>query len=554
MLYTASPLSTEGTAMCYQPSTAFSTARLLASCTILALASLPALHARAAEPGKPVDWHMYNGNYNADRFSGLKQITRQNVGSLTEVGHYELPETTSFQSGPVVADGTIFVTTATGTYAINATTGQLLWSHQYSAKSLGLGTPVRGVAWHDGRLYRGTPDAHLIALDAKSGKVIWDVEAFKAAQGEYLTVAPIIWEGRLYIGNSGSDVGGIGHVRAFDLKDGHPLWNFDVVPSADKSWPTDPAKTRAGGGMYSSFALDPSDGSLYVPTGNPGPDFAGDYRPGDNLHTCSVLRLDARTGALRGSHQFEKNDVHDWDIAASPMLFTSRAGKKMIAVGGKNGYLYALDRELTKVAWQTPITTIENASAPLTAEGTRFCPGTQGGVNWYGPAYSPAQHAIYVNSIDWCTTIKLGGPETLKHEPGKPFLGSANGFGDSPLDQRSGWLHAVDADSGRVLWKYHSALPMVASVTPTAGGVVFTGDLLGNLLALDAASGKVLYETEAGGPVGGGIVTYLVDGKQYVAVAAGMKGDILKTESGPARVVIYALPSHAATSEKSAAR
>jgi alcohol dehydrogenase (cytochrome c) len=492
---------------------------------------------------------MYNGGYSADRFSPLAQITRTNVSSLTEVGRYELPETTSFQSGPVVVDGALYVTTATGTYAMDAKTGKLQWSHKYPAKSMGLGTPVRGVAYHEGRLYRGTPDAHLIALDANSGRIVWDVEAFDTAKGEYLTAAPIIWEGRLYIGNSGSDIGGVGHVRAFDLKDGRRLWNFDVIPTAGlagRSWPSDPAKVRAGGGMYSSFALDPADGSLYVPTGNPGPDFAGQYRPGDNLYTCSVLKLDARTGALRASHQFEKNDVHDWDIAASPVLLTSKAGRKMVAVGGKNGYLYGLDRELAKVAWQVPVTTLENVAAPLTAEGTRFCPGTQGGVNWYGPAYSPPQNALYVNSIDWCTTIKLGGPETLKHEPGKPFLGSSNGFGDSPLEQRAGWLYAVDPDSGKVLWKYRSDLPMVASVTPTAGGVVLTGDLLGNLLAFDAASGKLLHQTKAGGPIGGGIVTYLVNGVQYVAVAAGMKGDILKTDSGPANVVIYSLPARAA--------
>ncbi len=530
------------------PRSRFLTSRLTAFSTIAPLIVLT-LQARAAESNAPVDWRMYNGDYYGDRYSPLKQITRENVGSLQEVGRYELPETTSFQTNPIVAEGRLFVTTATSTYAIDATTGKSLWTHKYSPKSMGLGTPVRGLAWHQGRLYRGTPDAHVIVLDASSGRLLADITAFDSAKGEYLTVAPIIWENKLYIGNSGSDVGATGHVKAFDLKDGKQLWNFDVIPStgpALKTWPADKTKVRAGGGMYSSFALDPTEGSLYVPTGNPGPDFAGNYRPGDNLHTCSVLKLDARTGELRASHQFAKNDIHDWDIAASPVLITSKAGTKLVAVGGKNGYLYALDRNLRKVAWQVPVTTIENVEAPITPEGTRFCPGTQGGVNWYGPAYSPAQNALYVNSIDWCTTIKLGGPETLQHEPGKPFLGSSNGFGDSPLEGRSGWLYAVDADSGKVLWRYHSSLPMVAAITPTASGVVFSGDLEGNLLAFDGASGKVLYQTKAGGPVGGGIVTYLIDEKQYVAVAAGMKGEILKTDSGPANVAIYSLPSQMA--------
>ena len=491
-----------------------------------------------------VGWPMYNGGYAADRFSSLKQITKENVSNLVEVARQELPETTSFQTGPVVVGSTMYVTTATATYAIHAVTGKLLWTQKYPAKSLGLGTPVRGVAYSEGKLYRGTPDAHVLALDAKTGKVLWDVAAGDASKGEYFTVAPLVWEGRIYIGTSGSDIGTVGRMMALDVKDGHKLWNFDVVPSSgpgSETWPSDPTKLRAGGGMYSSFAIDPSTGMLYIPTGNPGPDFAGDYRPGDNLYTCSVVMLDARTGALRGYHQFAPHDIHDWDVAASPILFTSKVGQKMVAVGGKNGYLYSLNRELSKVAYQTPITTIENIDAPITTEGTRFCPGTQGGVNWYGPAFSPEQNAIYVNSIDWCTVVKLGGPETLEHTPGKPFLGSSNAFGDSDSQHKTGWLTAVDADNGKVLWKYHSALPMVAAITPTAGGVVFTGDLEGNLLAFDGASGKLLFQNKAGGPIGGGVVTYMIDGKQYVGVAAGMEGAIMQIKSGPAAVAIYSL-------------
>lgn len=490
-------------------------------------------------------WPMYNGSYSGDRFSSLRQINTGNVANLVEVARYQLPETTSFQTGPVVVGDSMYFTTATTTYAINAVTGKLLWMQKYRATSLGLGTPVRGVAYSEGKLYRGTPDAHVLALDAKTGKVLWNVTAGDAAKGEYFTVAPLVWEGRIYIGTSGSDVGTVGRMMALDVRDGRRLWNFDVVPSSgpgSETWPSDPTKLRAGGGMYSSFAIDPSTGMLYIPTGNPGPDFAGDYRPGDNLYTCSVVMLDARTGALRGYHQFAPHDVHDWDIAASPILFTSKAGHNMVAVGGKNGYLYGLNRELSNVAYQTPVTTIENTDAPITAAGTRFCPGTQGGVNWYGPAYSPEQNALYVNSIDWCTVVKLGGPETLKHTPGNPFLGSSNAFGDSDSQNKTGWLTAVDADNGKVLWKYHSALPMVAAITPTAGGVVFTGDLEGNLLAFDGASGKLLFQNKTAGPIGGGIVTYMIDGKQYVGVAAGMDGAIMQIKSGPATVAIYSLP------------
>ena len=166
-------------------------------------------------------------------------------------------------------------------------------------------------------------------------------------------------------------------------------------------------------------------------------------------------------------------------------------------------------------------------------------------MNWYGPSYSPEQNAIYVDSIDWCTVIKLAPAGSFQHKYGTPFLGSSNAFGDSDPHHKSGWIYAVDADNGKVLWRYHATLPMVASLTPTAGGIVLTGDLDGNVLAFDAASGRVLLNIAASGPVGGGIITYMVGGRQYVAVASGMKDAIMETQSGPAAVVIYALPSAA---------
>ncbi|HWQ56788.1 MAG TPA: PQQ-binding-like beta-propeller repeat protein, partial [Bryobacteraceae bacterium] len=237
----------------------------------------------------------------------------------------------------MLIDGTMYVTTATNTYAIDARTAQQRWSHHFEPKSMGLGTPVRGVGYTDGRLFRGTPDGHLIALGAATGKVIWDVVGSDAAKGEYYTMAPVVWENRVYIANSGSDVGAIGHIRAFDAHSGKQLWNFDIVPSTgpgSETWPKD--KPRAGGGVYSSFALDTETGILYSPIGNPGPDFVILSPWRQPLHMQLVM-LDARTGTLRGYYQLVKNAFHDWDLAASPILFTSKAGKKMVAAAGKNG-------------------------------------------------------------------------------------------------------------------------------------------------------------------------------------------------------------------------
>jgi alcohol dehydrogenase (cytochrome c) len=491
------------------------------------------------------EWPAYNGGYDATRFSPVTQINTSNVASLTEVARFKLPETMAFQSGPVLIDGTLYVTTSTNTYAIDARTADQRWRHHFEPKSMGLGTPVRGVGYADGRLFRGTPDGHVIALDAKTGKLIWDVVGADATRGEYYTVAPIVWQGRVYIANSGSDVGAIGHIRAFDVASGKQMWNFDIVPSTGpgaETWAKD--KAKAGGGVYSSFALDTETGILYSPTGNPGPDFVASYRPGDNLYTCSIVMLDARTGALRGHYQLVKNDFHDWDLAASPILFTSKTGKKMVAAAGKNGYLYGLDRELKTVLYKVPVTRIENTEEPLTPKGTRFLPGSQGGTNWYGPTYSPIVNAIYVPTIDWATTIKLGGPETLNLKPGTPFLGSSNGFGDQdPVSQRLGHVTAVEADSGKVLWTYNADTSMVASVTPTAGGLVLTGDTKGNFIAFDAKDGKVLLKKTLGDPIGGGIVIYEIVGVPYVAVAGGMKNTVTQqTDSGPAWVAILALP------------
>ena len=194
---------------------------------------------------------------------------------------------------------------------------------------------------------------------------------------------------------------------------------------------------------------------------------------------------------------------------------------------------------------RSPVTRIENIDAPLTKEGTRFLPGAQGGTNWYGPACSPQVNAIYAPTIDWATTIKLAGPESLKLAPGSPFLGSSNAFGDQdPISQRLGHVTAVDADSGKVLWKYDADTSMVASVTPTAGGLVLTGDTKGNFIAFDARDGKVLLKKKnLGDPIGGGIVTYDIGGVQYVAVAGGMKNTVTQqTDSGPAWVAILAVP------------
>ncbi len=505
--------------------------------------------AGAASPAaaQNFEWPMYNGSYAGTRYVPLSQINRGNAGRLRVAFTCPLGEKTGFQSSPVVADGRLFVTTGGSTFAFDAATGRRLWKQSFAAQpnalSVNIGVPHRGVACAGGRVYRTVNNGHVLAYRAADGRLEWDSPVGDPAKGEYMTMAPLAWGGRVFVATAGSDLGSVGRVIALDQKTGTPQWSFDIVPSAGPgadTWSPDPAHHRAGGGVYASVALDPASGTLYVPTGNPGPDFDGGYRPGANLYTCSVVMLDAADGTLRGWRQFVPHDVHDWDIAAPPTLYTSRAGRPMVAVAGKDGLLYGVSRDLKTMRFSVPVTRRANVEAPLTPQGTEFAPGTNGGVNWNGAAYSPQTNALYVNSIDMPFTVKLTGAN-MDFAPGKPFWGAAD-FG-KPTGAMRGDLTAVDGDTGRLRWRYHADLPLLAGVTPTAGGVVFTGDQRGNLLVLDAGTGRLLLKAPTGNAVGGGVTVYSLHGREYVAVAAGLSSKLWKSVSGPAKVAVFALPA-----------
>jgi alcohol dehydrogenase (cytochrome c) len=287
--------------------------------------------------------------------------------------------------------------------------------------------------------------------------------------------------------------------------------------------------------MWTNFSLDVETGSLYLSTGNPGFDFADAYRPGANLYTNSVLVLDAKSGALRTYYQIVPHDYHDWDLTSAPVVLTTKGGQRRAMVAGKDGFLVAIDPKAQKVTWKTPITTISNIEAPLSPEGTRFCPGTAGGVEWNGPAFSPATNLLYVNAVDRCSTVK-SDPD---YDGKKNMLGSANAFGDKD-PEGTGWVTAVDADSGAVRWKFKASTPMVAGIAVTASGLVLTADMASDFLAFDASSGKLLHRIKLGQPTGGGVITYSAGGKQKIAVATGMENRIMDTHGTPA-VVIFGL-------------
>lgn len=498
----------------------------------------------------PRDWPSYNRSLDGMRYSELRQITSANATSLDRVCTFDTGENMSMQSGPVVVDRVLYFTTDTSTYAIDAATCREIWHTPRSYQPLGFLKNNHGVAHLSGRLFRVHGGVHAYALDAATGRVLWDV-SFRERDGEGAPVAPIAWNGLVFVGNSGGDNMGVqGHVHALDAQTGKEVWRFDVVPdtgAARATWPSAPnSPPPTGGGLWTSFTLDSAAGILYVPAGNPAPDFMPHLREGANLYTNSILALDARTGRLLDFVQVldGRRDWHDWDVSAAPALIRTRAGRSLLAVAGKDGLLHGVSLSPMRIQWSVPITTRENVDARLThTRATRFCPGTQGGTEWNGPAYSPEQNLVYTGAVDWCTSIRLVHPDSIPNPLPLDFTGhAAGGFGDfDPKEQWKGWITATDPDEGVVRWRYQAATPILAAVTATAGGVVFTGDMNGNLIVLDATSGKVLHQVQTGAPIGAGVITYEAGGRQYVAVAGGSISPIWPLPPATSRVTIFGL-------------
>jgi alcohol dehydrogenase (cytochrome c) len=462
------------------------------------------------------------------------------------------------QSGPIVVSGVMYLTSAVSTWAIDAASCRLRWKHTYKywpRPEYDLKVN-RGVAYLDtpsgARLFRGANDGRLYALDARTGEELWNVKAGEVARGETFPAAPIAWHGLVFIGNAGGDNFGVkGRMMAFDAATGARVWSFDMVPSngaADTTWPAETADVpRAGGTSWTSYSLDTIQRLLYVPTGNAAPDFLAEVRKGSNQYTYSIVVIDPLTGELRHAYQLLRSDFHDWDVAAAPLLISTAGHQNVIAAAGKDGNLYGIDPASGTMRYKTQVTSIANAAAPVTAAGTHFCPGIQGGVEWNGPAYSPTTNMLYVGAVDWCTTIQVAPPQQLIGKLALPWTGSAKlkePFGKMDQKEKArGWLTAVDADNGAIRWRHQSVAPLVAGVTTTAGGVVFAADLAGNVFGFDATSGAIRFRAQTGQPVGGGIVSYSVAGRQFVAVASGLNAPkTWQVESSPAKVVVFALP------------
>ncbi len=410
----------------------------------------------------------------------------------------------------------------------------------------------RGVAYADGKVFRGVDAGYVIAIDANTGQQLWQTKAADLSKGEALPAAPVVWNGLVFIGQAGGDNKGVrGRMMAFRQSDGKQMWNFEFVPLTGRgadTWIGGSANNpRSGAATWTTYTIDADKGLLYVATGNAAPDFDAQVRPGANLYNSSVVILDAKTGAYKDHHQVSPADFHDWDLASAPVLIKTAEGKSLLVEGAKDGYLYAFDQSAhQKELYKTEVTTITNVNAPLSADRqTRFCPGKHGGVQQNGPAFYPAVNLLFVNAIDWYTSVKLAPRSDAPSPAGQQWTGAIKTslFGDDdPKTQWKGWLTAINADDGTVKWKYQSPTPLIAGVTTTASGLVITGDLNGDLLVFNAIDGQQLWKQNTGAPIGSGVVTYLANDKQYVAVAVGLTSQIFKTEGGNAKVMVYARP------------
>jgi PQQ-dependent dehydrogenase (methanol/ethanol family) len=532
------------------------------------VAAAPSLPAEAPLPNTTTgDWPSYNRTLTSERYSQLRQINTKNVGKLKVLCTYDVDEFAAFESGLIMVENALIGTTEFDIFSLNPATCAENWrTHEDYPPSL---LPAnRGAAYMDGLLFRGTQDGRVLAYEFKTGKRVWEARIADAKLGESVPSAPIAWDGLVFIGNAGGDYkGGKGHMYALDAKTGKIVWEFFLVPRAEgdtirgpqgatplnmSTWKNVPGIPISGGGTWTSYTLDPKTGQLFVPGGNPAPDFAIGAREGENLYTDSVVVLDAKTGDYKYHFKLVPKDWHDWDVSNPPVLIKTTGGKQLMVVAPKDGYLYGFDRADNRALYHVPVTQVEDVATTFSPGlAVHFCPGAVGGAEWNSPAYDPRTNLILVGEVDWCDTVTPKDVNELRSVPlGQPWAGMATwnpfwmfGREGPTVGHWAGWVYAVDADTGVWKWRLKSNYPIVGAVTPTAGGVVFFGDVGGNFYALDADNGQKLWGQELGGAIGGGVITYTANGAQKVAVATGFTHIAWPTKIVTAKIAVLGIDS-----------
>jgi len=496
------------------------------------------------------DWLLHGKDYNNQRYSALSQINTHNIKSLTPAALIQTGMTASFETTPLVIDGVMYVTTPVVNskmkiIAYNAATGARIWETTYDVgtQKLCCGPVNRGLAAGYGNLYVATTDANLLAINAKTGKQVWKTNVADSQEGYSETMAPQIYDGMVIVGSAGGEWPLRGFVAAYDAKTGKQVWRWDSTdPNTFEgdSWKT-------GGGMvWTTPSIDPKRNLVIFSVGNPNPDLDGSNRKGDNLYTDSIVALNAKTGKLAWHYQEVKHDVWDYDAVSNVMLFDAKddKGNTVPAAGeaGKVGWYFIVNRDNGKLIRKSePFVKMNNNmfNAP-TKEGVDILPGANGGDEWTPPAYSPKTHDVYVPAMDQLMKFTSdGNTETI---PGTMRLGSTfvnvknNGVQD-------GRFSAINVDTGKIDWQYKAPQPLIGGALATGGNLVFTGEGNGWFDAFNAKTGQKVWRYNLGAGVNAPPISYEVNGRQYIAVAAGgnfqlnyPRGDV---------IALFALPEEA---------
>jgi alcohol dehydrogenase (cytochrome c) len=487
----------------------------------------------AKEPG---NWLTYSGNYQGHRFSPLNEVNAANVAGLRVRWAYQFADRA--EVSPIVADGVMYVSGPNSAAALDVHTGRELWTWKRAIpkdyQSIGFGRVNRGPAILDNQIFVATLDCYLVALDAKSGLERWSTKVEDYKPGYSLTLAPLAIRGKVVVGVSGGEAGIRGFVDAYDARTGQRSWRFYTVPGpgepGHESWAGESWKT-GGGSTWVTGSYDPDSNTVYWGVGNPGPDWNADSRAGDNLYTCSLLALDGDTGKLKWHFQFTPHDSHDWDSTHVPVLFEADVRgvrRKLVAVANRNAFYYVLDRTTGEFVAGQPYAKqswakgLDDRGRPIvipntepTPQGTLVWPNLNGATVWFSPAFSPQTQLLYV-AVREIASVYF--KREADYKPGTFFAGG--GEASAPGEKASGAIRALDAATGRKRWEFPMQSAPWAGVLATAGGLVFSGSDEGNFFALDAKTGKPLWEFQSGGRIAANPISFAVDGKQYIAIAA----------------------------------
>jgi len=492
---------------------------------------------------EPQNWLTYSGNNMGQRYSPLTQVTPQNVQNLELAWLWQARSVEKFEATSIALDGVLYTVQAPNDIvALDAATGRPRWTFLYRNLPEGrncCGQVNRGLAILGETLFMGTLDAHILAVDAKSGTLLWKTKVAEASQRYAITHAPLVIKDKVLVGTAGGDGGAPGIIAAFDAKTGQEVWRFHTIPEpgepGNDTWSGDSWK-KGGAAVWNTGAYDPESNLTYWGTGNPAPDWDGRERLGDNLYSNCVVALDADTGKLKWYYQFTPHDEMDYDATQVPVLADLNwqgRPRKVMLWANRNGLMYVLDRTsgefllgkpFAKVNWMDGF---DEKGRPKrvpgmgpSKEGTLIMPTVNGATNWYPPSYSPRTELFYIPGWENTGSIAIEGgrPQTVGNLPaGAPNLV----VNDRPENQGYGFVRAFDMKTGDQKWEYKMSDVTYAGVLSTASDLVFSGGREGYFYALNARTGQQLWRMALGGQVNSGPMSFMVDGKQYIAVAAG---------------------------------